>query len=90
MQQKPGEDFYNVEKVVKLLGRTPECIRQMLRFEALEGEHKGDDPHAPLRFTSSPSTYAGNGADARATRMASSSLYGGFAGTCILEKNLAP
>jgi hypothetical protein len=47
MQQKPGEDFYNVEKVVKLLGRTPEC--QMLRFEALEGKHKGDDPHAPLK-----------------------------------------
>jgi hypothetical protein len=31
MHEKPGEDFYSVEKAAKLLGRTPERIRQMLR-----------------------------------------------------------
>jgi hypothetical protein len=47
MQEKPGEDFYSVEKAAHLLGRTPERIRQMLRAGELEGEHEGDDPHAP-------------------------------------------
>jgi hypothetical protein len=46
MHEKPGEDFYSVEKAAKLLGRTPERIRQMLRAGELEGEHEGDDPHA--------------------------------------------
>jgi hypothetical protein len=49
MQEKPGEDFYSVEKAANLLGRTPERIRQMLRAGELEGEHEGDDPHAPWK-----------------------------------------
>jgi hypothetical protein len=46
MQGKPAEDFYSVEKAAKLLGRTPERIRQMLHAGELEGEQDGDDPHA--------------------------------------------
>ena len=46
MQEKPGEDFYSVEKAAKLLGRTPERIRQMLHAGELEGEHEGDERHA--------------------------------------------
>jgi hypothetical protein len=46
MQEKPREDFNNVEKAAKLLGRTPERILQMLHAGELEGEHEGDDPHA--------------------------------------------
>ena len=49
MQEKPGEDFYSVEKAAKLLGRTPERIRQMLHAGELEGEHEGEDPHAPWK-----------------------------------------
>jgi hypothetical protein len=50
MQRKePREDFYSVEKAAKLLGRTPERIRQMLRSGQLEGEHEGDDPQAPWK-----------------------------------------
>ena len=47
MQRKESrEGFYSVEKAAKLLGRTPERIRQMLRTGQLEGEQEGDDPHA--------------------------------------------
>ena len=46
MQEKPPEDFYSVEKAAKLLGRTPERIRQMLHAGELEGEHEGDERHA--------------------------------------------
>ena len=49
MQENPGEDFYSVEKAAKLLGRTPERIRQMLRSGELEGEQEGDDLHAPWK-----------------------------------------
>ena len=49
MQEKPPEDFYSVEKAAKLLGRTPERIRQMLHAGELEGEHTGDDPDAPWK-----------------------------------------
>ena len=49
MQEKPGEDFYSVEKAAKLLGRTPERIRQMLHAGELEGEHEGDERHAPWK-----------------------------------------
>jgi excisionase family DNA binding protein len=45
MREKPREDFYSVEEAAKLLGRTPERIRQMLHAGELEGEHEGD-PHA--------------------------------------------
>jgi hypothetical protein len=50
MQEKPREDFYSVEKAAKLLGRTPERIRQMLHAGELEGEHEGDDPHSPWKI----------------------------------------
>jgi hypothetical protein len=49
MQEKPREDFYSVEKAAKLLGRTPERIRQMLHAGELEGEHEGDERHAPWK-----------------------------------------
>jgi hypothetical protein len=49
MQEKPGEDFYSVEKAAHLLGRTPERILQMLHAGELEGEQEGDDPHAPWK-----------------------------------------
>ena len=50
MQRKElREGFYSVEKAAKLLGRTPERIRQMLRTGQLEGEHEGDDPQAPWK-----------------------------------------
>jgi len=49
MQEKPGEDFYSVEKAANLLGRTPERIRQMLRAGELEGENEGDDSHSPWK-----------------------------------------
>ena len=49
MQEKPREDFYSVEKAAKLLGRTPERIRQMLRAGQLEGEQEGGDPRAPWK-----------------------------------------
>ena len=45
-EEKPQEDFYSVEEAAKLLGRTPERIRQMLLSGELEGEHSGEDPHA--------------------------------------------
>ena len=50
MQEKPREDFYSVEKAAKLLGRTPERIRQMLHAGQLEGEHEGNDPHVPWKI----------------------------------------
>ena len=31
MREKPGGDSYSVDKAAKVLGRTPERIRQMLR-----------------------------------------------------------
>ena len=49
MQEQPGEDFYSVEKAAKLLGRTPEHIRQMLHAGELEGEHEGEEPHTPWK-----------------------------------------
>jgi hypothetical protein len=49
MQEKPGEDFYSVEKAAKLLGRTPERIRQMLHAGQLEGKHEGEDPQGPWK-----------------------------------------
>jgi hypothetical protein len=49
MQEKPREDFYSVEKAAKLLGRTPERIRQMLHAGELEGEHEGAETHAPWK-----------------------------------------
>ena len=54
MQEKPGEDFYSVEKAAKLLGRTPERIRQMLHAGELQGEHEGEDPHAPWKVYRGP------------------------------------
>jgi hypothetical protein len=49
MQEKPGEDFYSVEKAARLLGRTPERIRQMLHAGELQGQHEGEEPHAPWK-----------------------------------------
>ena len=49
MQAKPGGDFYSVDKAAKVLGRTPERIRQMLRAGQLEGEQEGGDPRAPWK-----------------------------------------
>jgi hypothetical protein len=49
MREKPGGDSYSVDKAAKVLGRTPERIRQMLRAGQLEGEREGDDPHAPWK-----------------------------------------
>jgi len=46
MREKPAGDFYSVDKAAKLLGRTPERVRQMLRAGQLEGEQEGDDPCA--------------------------------------------
>ncbi len=46
MREKPAGDFYSVDKAAKLLGRTPERIRQMLRAGQLVGEQEGDDPNA--------------------------------------------
>ena len=46
MHEKRGGDFYSVEKAAKVLGRTPERIRQMLRVGELEGAQEGEDPHA--------------------------------------------
>ncbi len=37
MQEKPAENVYSVEEATRLLGRTPERIRQMLRAGELEG-----------------------------------------------------
>jgi hypothetical protein len=54
MHQKLGEDFYSVEKAVKLLERTPERIRQMLRAGELVGEQEGDDPQARGRLIGAP------------------------------------
>jgi hypothetical protein len=53
MHRKLGEDFYSVEKAAKLLGRTPERIRQMLRAGELAGEQEGDDPQAPWKVNRS-------------------------------------
>ena len=47
MHERPAGDFYSVEKAAKVLGRTPERIRQMLRAGQLEGEREGGDPRAP-------------------------------------------
>ena len=44
--KEPREGFYSVEKAARLLGRTPERIRQMLRAGQLDGEQEGDDPNA--------------------------------------------
>ena len=49
MQGKPGGDPYGVDKAAKVLGRTPERIRQMLRAGQLEGEQEGGDPRAPWK-----------------------------------------
>lgn len=49
MQEKPGGDFYSVDKAAKLPGGTPERIRQMLRAGQLMGEQEGADPHAPWK-----------------------------------------
>jgi hypothetical protein len=46
MREKPAGDFYSVDKAAKLLGRTPERVRQMLRAGQLEGEQEGNDPCA--------------------------------------------
>ncbi len=46
MREKPAGDFYSVDKAAKVLGRTPERIRQMLRVGELEGAQEGEDPHA--------------------------------------------
>jgi hypothetical protein len=48
-QGKPGGDPYGVDKAAKVLGRTPERIRQMLRAGQLEGEQEGGDPRAPWK-----------------------------------------
>jgi hypothetical protein len=49
MREKPAGDFYSVDKAAKVLGRTPERIRQMLGAGQLEGEQEGDDPRAPWK-----------------------------------------
>ena len=49
MHEKRVGDFYSVEKAAKVLGRTPERIRQMLRAGQLEGEQEGGDPRAPWK-----------------------------------------
>ncbi len=49
MRAKPAGDFYSVDKAAKVLGRTPERIRQMLRAGQLEGEREGDDPRSPWK-----------------------------------------
>jgi hypothetical protein len=49
MREKPAGDFYSVDKAAKVLGRTPERIRQMLRAGQLVGEREGDDPRAPWK-----------------------------------------
>jgi hypothetical protein len=46
MREKPAGNFYSVDKAAKVLGRTPERIRQMLRAGQLEGEQEGGDPRA--------------------------------------------
>ena len=55
MRAKPGGDSYTVDNAAKVLGRTPESIRQMLRAGQLEGEREGDDPHAPWKIHRSSS-----------------------------------
>jgi hypothetical protein len=74
MQEKPGEDFYSVEKAAKLLGRTPERIRQMLHAGELEGSTRTTTRAHRGRFTRPPSTHAETGAEARAARTASKAL----------------
>jgi hypothetical protein len=49
MRENPAGDFYSVDKAAKVLGRTPERIRQMLSAGQLEGEREGDDPRAPWK-----------------------------------------
>ena len=49
MQEKRVGDFYSVDKAAKVLGRTPERVRQMLRAGQLEGEQEGGDPRAPWK-----------------------------------------
>ena len=49
MREKPAGDFYSVDKAAKLLGRTPERVRQMLHAGQLEGEQEGGDPRAPWK-----------------------------------------
>jgi hypothetical protein len=49
VQEKRGGDFYSVEKAAKVLGRTPERIRQMLRAGQLEGAQEDGDPRAPWK-----------------------------------------
>ena len=48
-QEKPGGDPYGVDKAAKVLGRTLQRIRQMLRAGQLEGEREGGDPRAPWK-----------------------------------------
>jgi hypothetical protein len=68
MREKPAGDFYSVDKAAKLLGRTPERVRQPANWR---GSRRATILAHCGRSTAPPSRLTETGAEATATRMAS-------------------